>query len=310
MDLVNEIRDYFAAKIEGYTPLESLPPEYEAFAMRTEGMFGVAIPYDNTLAVAERFSGAQLHTRTRVLGNDPGRTFLELTSTYDALRNEFATLCAQFVSPGLRGVDRKALINDPLSWWNNWRQLLGNTVREKAAYSVIAEMIVLYKLYRNNKEIRWAAADNVGTQDIEDAENSYEVKSTLKKSGVEITISSLSQLKKDTQKRLYLYFCRMEESVQGISINDMTEKLIKAGYDGVLLEKELMKIGYEYGCSARNDKYKFVEGRKYIVDKEFPAITEKSFIGGNKPEFLISFTYTITLNDIPFEEWNYRSEEE
>ena len=303
MTLVEEIRDAFASKAVGFRLLENLDSNYPAYAMRVDGSFGVAIPYDNALVIAEHFSGAQLHSRKRILDGFEEKTYLELTSNIEDLRNEFASLCGQFVTPGPNGVERKALVNDPLTWWGNWRKLLGNSISEKKAYDVIAEMTALYELLKIDSTVQWAAADRCGTQDIEGNENSYEVKSTIKKTGVQITVSSLQQLKQDTQKRLYLYFCRMEESMQGVSINDLVEKLTGAGYDQFLLEKELMSIGYEYGCSARNEKYKITERRKYEVDDSFPSITENSFKGDKSPEFLLEFTYTIDLSNIPYTEW-------
>ena len=303
MNLIDEIREDFATKVHGYMILEALGPDYPAYVMRVDGNYGVAIPYSNSLAVAERFSNAQLHTRKRILDGIPEQVYLELTSTDDNLRNEFATLCAQFVSPGQNGVERKALVNDPLTWWKNWRMLLGNSISEKQAYSVIAEMTALFELYKNNPSVCWAAADHRGTQDIEDSLNSYEVKSTLKKNEVHITISSLQQLTRNSQKKLFLYFCRMEESLQGVSINDMAAKLIGIGYDKNLLEKELLNIGYEYGCSTRDEKYRITDRRKYEVNSSFPAITEASFQSGKKPEYLLEFTYTLDLTAYPYSEW-------
>ena len=304
MNTIDEIRNCFAAKIEGYTPICNIDQNYPAYALINSGSFGVAVPFDNSLVVAEHFSGAQLHSRRRILAGASEQVFLELTSNNDLLRNEFATLCAQFINPGKDGADRKALVDNPLIWWRNWKMLLGNVVSEKTPYAVISEMITLYDLYRSNKNVKWAAADHVGTQDIEDEDNSYEVKSTIKKTGVQITVSSIGQLKKNTQKRLLLYFCRMEKSEQGVSINDMVHKLINEGYNDNLLEQELMKIGYEYGSSVRNEKYRLSEGRIYEIDEKFPAITEASFVGGKMPSSVVAMSYTIELSNYPYIGWD------
>lgn len=113
----------------------------------------------------------------------------------DSLRYEFATVCAQFVEPGIDGIDRKNLMSEPLEWWKKWRELMGNTISNKEAYSVIAEMMVLDDLYTQDNTVEWTAV-NSGSHDIEGNESSYEVKSTVKRYGATITISGQHQLQK------------------------------------------------------------------------------------------------------------------
>ena len=69
---------------------------------------------------------------------------------------------------------------EPLDWWKKWRELMGNAISSKEAYSVIAEMMVLDDLYVNDNTIEWTAV-NAGSHDIEGYESSYEVKSTVKR---------------------------------------------------------------------------------------------------------------------------------
>ena len=96
----------------------------------------------------------------------------------------------------------------------------------------------------------------------------------------------------------------MEKSEQGVSINDMVHKLINEGYNDNLLEQELMKIGYEYGSSVRNEKYRLSEGRIYEIDEKFPAITEASFVGGKMPSSVVAMSYTIELSNYPYIGWD------
>lgn len=304
MDIVDEIREIFATQINGFRLITGIDSKYIAYAIRLDGFFGVAIPFDRDVIVAEHFSGAELHTRARVLG-DSGveKTFLELTCIYNDLRNEFASLCAQFVAPGEHGCERARIIEDPLSWWNNWRKLLGNRSSEKKAYSVIAELEALYVTFLKDRNVKWAAADHTGTQDIETSKISVEVKSTLEKTGTDVTISSLNQLKTDPDHEMYLYFCRLEKSEQGLCINDCVLKLLLAGYDEYLLEHELEDQGYEKGCSARDERFRITEKRKYFIDEEFPSITVHSFKNNELPPHLKSMTYTLDLSDYPFTEW-------
>ena len=69
MTLIDEIREAWASKLYGFRALETVDSSYPAYAMRVDDYFGVAVPYTNSLVVAEHFSNAQLHSRQRILGD-------------------------------------------------------------------------------------------------------------------------------------------------------------------------------------------------------------------------------------------------
>ena len=152
----------------------------------------------------------------------------------------------------------------------------------------------------NDNTVEWAAV-TAGSHDIEGNSASYEVKSTVKRYGATITIAGQHQLQ--SLKRLQLYFCRLEKSKAGISINDMKEKLVNDGYDKDKIEQQLYHLGYEHGASVREDKYKVLEKRKYEVDEKFPKITKSSFKDDHIPESVIQITYTIDLDGVEYTVW-------
>ena len=276
MTLLEEIRQFFATQLTGAVQITNLPSGYPAYAVRTREGFGVAVEFDSDLAVSEHFANASFFSR-KVLLADEDKNVLFLTSWVEDLRNEFACVCAQFVDPGIDGKDRADLLSDPLSWWKNWKTLLGNTISNKAPYSVMCELLVLeHVLLTGDADAEWTAAKS-GTHDIESASRSVEVKSTIRRYGADVTISGQFQL--IHSKPLDLFFCRVEESPAGISINDMKDRLVGAGYDGNLLESQLTEQGYEYGSSDRDKKYSVLERKSFHVDDSFPKITEKSFKG-------------------------------
>ena len=155
-------------------------------------------------------------------------------------------------------------------------------------------------LYVNDNTIEWTAV-NAGSHDIESYESSYEVKSTVKRYGATITIAGQHQLQ--SLKRLQLYFCRLEQSKNGISINDMKDRLVADGYDKDKLEQQLYQLGYEKGTSIREEKYKVLEKIKYEVDDTFPKITKASFKDNHIPESVIQITYTIDLDGLDYTVW-------
>ena len=158
-------------------------------------------------------------------------------------------------------------------------------------------MMALKDLFSIDNSIQWTAS-HAGSHDIESPSNSYEVKSTIKKSETNVTISSRFQL--DSEKPLELWFYRMEASEQGMSINDMKDELVKAGYSESLLESQLEAKGFIKGNSIRDKKYILLERRKYIIDDNFPRIVESSFKNDVYPKNIIKILYTIDLEGLDY----------
>lgn len=299
MNLLDEIREYFASVKLGARELKSLPMDYPGYVIRTSDGYGVAVPYNGCKVVSEKFSNCKIHNKVLVIDGKENM-FLILSCNLNSLRYEFASVCAQFVDPGEGGVDRENIIKNPAEWWKHWKNLLGNAISEKKPYDLIAEMLVLEHLIREGKKVLWTSL-NSGSHDIETNEESYEVKSTIKRYGATVTVAGQHQLQ--STKKLYLFFCRLERSVTGVSINDMKESLIQAGYSGETLEQHLSELGYEIGMSIREEKYKILEKRKYEIDQNFPKITPSSFKDNKIPNKIIQITYTVDLDGLEYTSW-------
>lgn len=300
MTILEEIRDGFASMTTyGALPISNIPDEYVAYMIRIPDGYGVAIPVKDNVEVAEKFNSCRFRTGLLSIEGITSN-YLMLISAFEEYRYEFASLCAELVVPGEGGQIRQALIRSPLSWWNNWKELVGNDIRDRAIYSIIAEMCVLANKIVEDPTTEWTAL-RMGSHDIECKKESCEVKSTCKRYGAEITISGQHQL--SHKKPLYLYFLRMEASNDGISINDMKSKLINLGYDSGKLELELQHLGLEYGASIRNRKYKILEKRKYVVDDNFPSITKESFKNNQFPSCITHIVYTIDLDAVNYTTW-------
>lgn len=299
MEILEEIREYFASTQKGVRNIKTLPIEYPAIVIRINEGYGVAIVYDGEKDISEKFANCRLYTKHLIIDGRKQK-YLILSCFLNSLRYEFATICAQFIEPGINGIDRKQLLEEPLVWWKQWRELLGNSISDKKAYNVIAEMMVLDELYVKDNSVEWTAV-TAGSHDIESNTGSFEVKSTVKRYGSTITVAGQHQFQ--SFKRLQLYFCRLEKSKLGISINDMKERLVSNGYDNEKLEQKLYHLGYEYGASVREEKYKVLEKRKYEVDSKFPKITSASFKGDHIPNSIVQITYTIDLDGLEYTVW-------
>lgn len=294
MTLLDEIRECFAATKPGTTRiLDTLPAVFPAWAIKKGKEFGVAIEYDGPI-INERFSNCRIRSEQLPLaGMD--RQYLALTCSQEKLRYEFASVCAQFVFPGENGIERNRILANPMEWWEKWRSLMGNAIVDHQVYSVIAEMLILNHLFKNDKSVEWTAT-KAGSKDIENANESFEVKSTIVRYGSLITIAGQFQLQQT--KPLHLFFCRMEDSPTGYSIDDVKELLVKNGYDKNKIEMELEHLGFEEGTNDRKKKYKVHEIKEYNVDVDFPKITLDSFINKQMPTAVVQFSYTIDLDAV------------
>jgi hypothetical protein len=300
MTILEEIRDAFASmQSYGAMPVKGLDDEYMAYIVRIPDGYGVAIPVDNKMEIAENFNSCKFRTGLLSIGGVPSN-YLMLISAFEEYRYEFASLCTELLNPGENGKDRKALLDNPLNWWKRWKELVGNGIKERAVYSVIAEMYVLEHKLKSDPSAEWTAT-RMGSRDIECNGESGEVKSTCKRYGAEINISGQHQL--EHKKPLYLYFIRMEESLEGISVNDMKKRLVNAGYDSGKLEIELQHQGFERGASIRDRKYRILEKRKYVVDESFPYITKESFKNNQLPSGITHIVYTVDLDAVSYTTW-------
>lgn len=297
MNTFEEIKHNLADLIEGSEPINSLPAEYPAWTIRSpEGRYGAAVIYFGSEPIRENFHNCQIRTEYWFLSGRKEKC-LVLSSTDEELRNEFAAVCAQFVYPGENGEERRRLLAEPIAWWKQWRDLMGNSVYEQEVYNVIAELMALEKQFIKNHNTEWQAIKG-GSHDIESDDEAVEVKSTIKRYGSLITIAGQHQL--ESKKPLWIYFYRMEETNHSLSedtasINDMVKRLMTIGYDRVKLEKGLKKLGFESGLSIRKKKYRVIEKKKYRVNDSFPKITDESFIGGVKPKGIEKIQYQVNL---------------
>lgn len=296
MDYINIIKNNF---IRGYSSkamsIEGLPDNYPAWTIKSEDWYGVAIKMDNSSEFSEKFSSTRIWTREAEI-NGVVMNLLMLTCSDADLRDEFAVICSQFIDPGINGEKRINLISSPVSWWNNWKSLLGNSISSTEVYMKIGELIVVDKLLEDGKNPRWSGIESA-THDVELSDMSYEVKSTLSKYGYEVEISSIYQMKKGGAP-LSLVFCRFEKSSLGKSLNDVVKSMILHGYPKDKLEKALEDAGLERGCTARSARYKLLEMKVFPVDNNFPSLTLESFVGGTLPENITKVTYTVDLSGL------------
>ena len=298
MTLYAEIKKWFSTEKEsGYWELETLPKKYPAYVVKDYWGYGVAIIMKKKeLVINEMFSNCYFFTERKMILGKECNVLYFLCRDY-GYYIEFASICAQLVDPGEKGEERNKINRNPLDWWNNWKNLIGNATLTKQVYSIIAELMVLEYLFKKDKTVVWTGAKG-GTNDIENEKQGFEVKSTVKREGYVFTASSEFQMITSKTKKLSLFFCRMEKSPAGLSIDEMIKRLAELGYEKANLEHDLQYLGLPIGNSARKEKYKIIEKRVYKVTKSFPRIVPESFKNNVIPKGITHIVYNVDLGAI------------
>lgn len=299
MNLANEIKNNWDSSPVGYVgKVQSLfEVGYETWTLKTNFGYGVAVPYNGGTAVSERFSDAFLRTDNISISKGDPQKVLMLVTQKESIEIPFSALCAEFVYPGENGELRSSLIDNPVAWWTQWKELLGNRDVDARVYDVLGELITLRYLAQSGKIAEWNGPMGA-TYDIDCEREYYEVKSTVSRSQKNITLSNKFQLIPPQETELYLVFCQFEAALCGLCIDDMVMDLGNMGYSVENLNDKLASMGLEKGRCDRRRRYMMHAMTKYHIDYNFPAIRPESFITGDLPQGVVGITYTVSLDGI------------
>lgn len=268
---------------------------YGAYVVKVDDMIGVAIPIEKDLIINEKFN--KVFISNFLFGiNGVATKAIFLYTKEPEMSEKYASLCMNFISPNSRNI----ILNNPIEWYNEWRDLLGDSKRNKMVYDFIGEMAVLFELQKRGDNPIWNSITK-GTFDITTCDSIYEVKTSIVKSFDSITIHNQFQLDiEGLNKQLYIAYVKAEENNAGESIDSLANKLIAAGFDKTTLEDYLSKNGYYQGKNERYKQFIIHEIRLYKVDENFPFITKNSFVAQKMPKNVVKLEYTLSLDGLDY----------
>lgn len=304
MDLIREIRNHFVA-IEHDTAIAiSLPDEYEAWVVRFGEKIGVAIPCVLKEAFYEYFASLQIeylpHAHIEGTAKELLVLYVEDSEMFPReMALEFAAICADFVSPGEKGENRKFITSTPVEWWKKWKELVGNRNADLAVHALFGELFFYRWLLEHGKNAQWTGCQYKKVDFICDKDR-YEVKSTLSAYSNDVIVHGQFQLLIEEDKPLYLVFCRLEERKGGMSVDQLIDDLVKMKGDRTFLEKEIDKLGYKKGMNDRKRTFKILEMKLFNVDNKFPRIVSKSFKNNKIPDGVIRIEYSVDLSNLEY----------
>ena len=264
---------------------------YNAFIVKDNGWYGIGLEVDiGASEYFEKFENVVITTKLKVYNSTPLK-LIEIITDRIELYNEFAIICCEFLEFIKDNDNRIEFINNPRVWLDKWKDLLGNTLRREENYSFLAELLSINYLLNYNQVVIY---DDHGTHDIETENESYEIKSTISRYGYDIHVNGQHQLEIEN-KRLNLIYIRLEKSLEGISINEVIEKLENRDYDNIESIRTKTKSMNTYSL---NEKHKVLEARLYVVNDNFPKIIQSSFKEGKLPTAIKQIDYIVDLSGI------------
>ncbi|MBM6618659.1 PD-(D/E)XK motif protein [Bacillus suaedaesalsae] len=290
MQTLQKIRNGFAYLRTSAKPSITLKEQYY-WIVKIDGMQGVAIEISSDKHVNEKFANISYFTKEYVVAGEELH-LLMLLSDQTKLLDDFAIICAGFLEKVLDSEHYLEIQQNPISWWHVMKELLGNANIDKAAYSVLAEMLTYYYLLKKGKEVSWVGPFG-GTVDFNSEDGSYEVKSTIARYGSNIIINSQYQL-----RAKYVLYFRFEPNLYGVSIQDLATQLLDLAVEKTEIERALEKLKYPIGSEIRTKKYRLLEVKRYEVNDSFPKIVPESFLGGQLPQHITEISYKIDLDGL------------
>lgn len=299
MGLIDEIHNNWISDIKGQAQtIQSLnKTKYPAWTIDLKNTYGVAIPYTGGLPVNECFADARFQSETLLLYHGEPISVLVLRTGNYEIADTFATLCADLIDPGESGEKRMAICNDPVQWWQRWKEIVGNKNVNDTIYDTLGELYVLKLLRETGYDPKWNGPHRA-SYDIELKDCFVEVKSTIVRDRKEITISSQFQLN-PPDRPLYLVLCQLEEtSSSGESIDSIISWFKSIGLNTQPLDELLALKGFEVGMSARQRTFIIHGVLKYLVDENFPRITPASFKNDVMPANITKISYTVDLSNL------------
>lgn len=302
-DVTEKLRTHFANVAPGKR-IRLVGPDFapDSWVLRVDGSsVSVAVPVISNKRFDEVFNKIRIHT---VQGDQTGTSppMVYLTCLDYSQRETFATVASHFLAAEYRGL----VSADPVRWWNQWKELLGNTVHAEQPYTVLAELVVLQKLFEIAiPELDWAGP-NSATHDITSSILDVEVKSTLMKTDSTVTISSPHQLRVFDSRPLFLFHVRLEPGFQGESIDSIRDQIVATDkITSDRLDAQLSRAGLPPGRHARRVKYEILSVEIYPVTSSFPKLESGDFVGGQPPRGVSVSSYQVDLA-FAVEKWSLR----
>ena len=173
MELSSEILKLAIMKAGTVMPIKQ--GEDITYLCRSTSGYAVAIPFDDERVLNEPFVGITLLTNMLNYEDKSFKVlYLNMLDTGDL--KKFSYIAAEFIDIN----NRESILHNPYSWVDVWNEMFGNSKKKYMISDVIAELVALRSVFKNDKTAKWMGPRD-GTHDIVCDNGVVEVKSTTNK---------------------------------------------------------------------------------------------------------------------------------
>jgi len=186
--------------------------------------------------------------------------------------------------------------------YEHWRALFAEpatpALSEGERIGLLGELLTLREVLSVGAKCEVWRGPSGAAHDFRTGIEHIEVKSTLRREGVFVTIHGVEQLSAPLGENLHLIVHRLEESDGGVSLNSLVREVERVVDDVTLFETKLRDAGFRWEhFESYETRYRVVETVMFnVLDEEFPKIVERSFEGGRMPAGTTELSYVIDLS--------------
>lgn len=264
----------------------------DGYLIRSSSEYQIAIPFDSNEEYVDEFVGIRMNSGTL---NYEGQVikvlYLHAVDTVNI--EKFVPIAHQFIQVRYRS----AILANPYAWFDEWRDIFGDSIKHKSIYDVLGEMLALREILKFDSTAKWLGPKG-GTQDIVGEKHLYEVKTTTSKKTTVVHINSSLQLLGEKPESLILV--RLEVKPYANSIDSVKEELIALGVPEEDIEECLLQKGLCKGSKYRKATYDLLEMLSFDVnEKQFPKISLDDLNKNAPLKNITDYELTLALDGMP-----------
>lgn len=252
------------------------------------------------LLPSEQFSdaGRGRALQLRLVHLPEGR-YASAVCTDQRLEDVFSQFCRELVdsviTSGKPGRDMRVA-------FGRWRALFsdgpGQRLSKPEEIGLLGELLTLRAILAVGGAVASWEGPTKALHDFRRGKHHLEVKSTLGREGLRVSVHGVDQLAVVPGEELHLLVYRFVESEAGSSLLDVIRDIELVVDDLVHFEVQLRRAGFDWQvASSYEAPYAVVENPCFdVLTKAFPRVVSESFIGGVMPAGTMQLSYVIDLS--------------
>ncbi len=254
----------------------------------------IPIKNDSTEIVDLTINDGLFYTKNESIGSD---VFLNVTVLNTAYRDFYIMIISDLV---FRCFETNYNINAIIERYQSWREFIKLINVPKTDIGLWGELKFLdFILVNGVSNIQSWTGPEFSTHDFKIKNRFFEIKTTSNKYKNLISINGMLQL--NSNEETGLCFMRIEkDNTSGESLKDLITKISNKlnSLDQALFENKWSRFSKIINSST--DKYNLVVNQIYIVDENFPKISQNSFKNDRVPKGISYISYTVDLSNLEY----------